>query len=466
MGDPGTETRPLLRTPWSRSDRPVPRVVLRPLQEFLQTQNAGGLLLVGAVLVALAWANSPWSGSYERLWHTQVTIRAGARAVDGDLRLLVNEGLMTLFFLVVGLEIKRELTIGELREWRAASLPVLAALGGMLAPALLFWAITAGTPAARGWGVPLATDIALALGVLTLAAAHAPPNLKPFLLTLAIVDDFGAIVVIALFYSNGVAVSELWPVVGVVVLIVVLQRIHVRSPAVYVVLGAAAWYQAYRSGVNPTIVGAALGLLTPAVAFHRPRAVSEEAHRTAHETADDPRPPDADAHWWLRLAGLSKEAVSPLTRVEHLLLPWSTFVILPVFALANAGVPLSFNALGGVFTARLGLGLVIGRLAGKVVGVWVASRVAVGAGIARLPADVSWRNLAGAATVAGVGFVVPFFVAEQAFSGNSVLEDQAKVAMLVASVIAGAAGYLVLRRWPSDPPSERPASAPPELGSS
>jgi Na+:H+ antiporter, NhaA family len=465
MPDPGSETRSSLQTPWSRSDRPVPRVVLRPLQEFLQTQNAGGLLLLGAVLLALAWANSPWSGSYERLWQTPVTIRAGARAVDGDLRLFVNDGLMTLFFLVVGLEIKRELTIGELREWRAAALPVLAALGGMLAPALLFWAITAGTPAARGWGVPMATDIALALGVLTLAAAHAPRSLKPFLLTLAIVDDIGAIVVIALFYSKGVVAPDLWPAVGLVVLIVMLQRIHVRSPAVYVVLGTVVWYQAYRSGVNPTIVGAALGLLTPAVAFHRPRAVSEEAHRTAHETSDHPRPPDADAHWWLRLAGLSKEAVSPLTRVEHLLLPWSAFVILPVFALANAGVPLSLDALGQVFTARLGLGLVIGRLTGKVVGVWVVSRVAVGARVARLPADVSWRNLAGAATVAGVGFIVPLFVAEQAFASDPVLLGQAKVAMILASAIAGAAGYLVLRRWPGVTSRERPASAPAAPGS-
>jgi Na+:H+ antiporter, NhaA family len=460
MADPGTEAHQNLRTPWSRSDRPVPRVVLRPLQEFLQTQNAGGLLLVGAVIVAVAWANSPWSGSYDSLWHTPVTIRAGARAVDGDLRSFVNDGLMTLFFLVVGLEIKRELTIGELREWRAAALPVLAALGGMVVPALLFWAITAGTPAATGWGVPMATDIALALGVLTLAASHAPPSLKPFLLTLAIVDDIGAIVVIALFYSNDVAGSELWPALGLVVFIVILQRIHVRSSAVYVVLGAAVWYQAYRSGVNPTIVGAALGLLTPAVAFHRPRAVSDEAHRTAHETADDPRPPDADAHWWLRLAGLSKEAVSPLTRLEHLLLPWSTFVILPVFALANAGVPLSLGAIGGVFTARLGLGLVIGRLAGKVVGVWMASRIAVGAGVARLPDGVSWLNLAGAATVSGVGFVVPFFVAEEAFGGNAELQNQAKVAMILASAIAGVAGYLVLRRWPRVAQPERPAGAP------
>jgi Na+:H+ antiporter, NhaA family len=460
MADPGTEAPQSLRTPWSRSDRPVPRVVLRPLQEFLQTQNAGGLLLVAAVLVALAWANSPWSGSYERLWHTPVIIRAGARAVEGDLRLFVNDGLMTLFFLVVGLEIKRELTIGELREWRAAALPVLAALGGMFVPALLFWAITVGTPAAKGWGVPMATDIALALGVLTLAAAHAPPSLKPFLLTLAIVDDIGAIVVIALFYSNGVVLGELWPAVGLIVAIVVLQRIHVRSSAVYVVLGAAVWYQAYRSGVNPTIVGAALGLLTPAVAFHRPSAVSDEAHRTAHETADDPRPPDADAHWWLRLAGLSKEAVSPLTRIEHLLLPWSTFMILPVFALANAGVPLSLDAMGRVFTARLGIGLVIGRIAGKVVGVWMASRVAVGARVARLPEDVSWRNLAGAATVAGVGFVVPFFVAEQAFAADPELQNQAKVAMILASAIAGGAGYLVLRLWPRATRPERPADAP------
>lgn len=433
-----------LRPPFSRSDRFVPRAVLRPLQEFLRTSTAGGVILLAAVIVAIVWANSPWRDGYAHLWHTRVTLRVGGWRVDEDLRAWVNDGLMTIFFLLVGLEIKRELTIGELRERRAAALPMIAALGGMIVPAALYLAVNAGGAGSNGWGIPMATDVALALGVLTLAAASAPANLKPFLLTLAIVDDIGAIVVIAVFYGGSLRWAPLGVAMLLLALVVALRNLHVRAMGVYVVLGVLAWFSVLRSGVHPTIAGVALGLLTPAVPFQRPRAVSEEAHRTADETVDDPHPPDADAHWWMRLAWLSKEAVSPLARVEHALLPWSSFVILPLFALANAGVELSARALRDALTGRVALGIVIGLVVGKPAGVWLGSLAAARLGVGTLPDGVGRGALAGLAATAGLGFTVSLFVADLAFGGSSLIE-QAKIGTLLGSALAGMLGYGVLR---------------------
>jgi NhaA family Na+:H+ antiporter len=298
--------------------------VLQPLQSFLAEEAAGGVFLLVATMVALAWANSPWRDSYQQLWGTNLTIGLGRWAISEDLGHWVNDGLLSLFFLVVGLEIKRELVTGELREAKAAALPVIAALGGMVVPALLYLAVNAGGEGVRGWGIPMATDTAFALGVLTLAARRAPANLKPFLLTLAIVDDIGAILVLALVYSGGITWGSLAVAFALCVSIFALERIGVRATAVYVVLGIAVWVATFESGIHPSIAGVALGLLTPAVPFQRPRAVSEEAHRVADETVDDPVPPDADAHHWLRLAWLSREAVSPLARLESTLHPWTS----------------------------------------------------------------------------------------------------------------------------------------------
>ena len=450
MADTGPRSEGL-RASFARSDRLVPRVVLRPLQEFLRTSTAGSVLLLLAVVVALVWANSPWREGYSQLWHTEASLRIGSWVVVEDLRGWVNDGLMTFFFLLVGLEIKRELTTGELREWRAAVLPMVAALGGMFVPALLYLALNAGGPGAQGWGVPMATDVAFALGALTLAASFAPASLKPFLLTLAIVDDIGAIVVIAMFYSGGVRSGPLLIAVLLVLLIVGLRSMHVRAMSVYVVIGTLLWFAVLHSGIHPTIAGVVLGLLAPAVPFQRPHAVSEEARRTADETVDEPSPPDADARWWLRLAQLSKEAVSPLARVEHALLPWSSFVILPLFALANAGVELSPRALDEAATSRIAWGIVLGLVVGKFLGVWLATVAAVKLGVGKLPEGVGWRSLAGLAATAGLGFTVSLFVADLAFRRSPLLA-QAKVGILVASVLAGGIGY-ALFRWLGRPAS-------------
>jgi Na+:H+ antiporter, NhaA family len=433
-----------LRRPWSRSERPVPRRVLQPLQSFLAEEAAGGVFLLAATVVALAWANSPWRDSYRELWGTTLTIGVGRWAISEDLAHWVNDGLLSLFFLVAGLEIKRELVTGELREGKAAALPVVAAVGGMVVPALLYLAVNTGSDGVRGWGIPMATDTAFALGVLTLAARRAPANLKPFLLTLAIVDDIGAILVLALFYSRGVTWGALAVAVALCIGILGLERIGVRATAVYVVLGLAVWVATFESGIHPSIAGVALGLLTPAVPFQRPRAVSEEAHRVADETVDDPVPPDADAHHWLRLAWLSREAVSPLARLESTLHPWTSFVVVPLFALANAGVHLTGARLLDATTSRIVLGIVLGLVVGKPLGISLGSFVAVRAGIARLPVGVAWRDLVGAAAVAGIGFTVSLFVAELAFSSIA-LVDTAKVGILAASIVAGGVGYGLVR---------------------
>jgi len=305
-----------IRLPWSHSHRPLPRRVVRPLADFLQTEISSGILLLAAAAAALVWANSPWWETYVRFWHVTFTVRLGNLVIAQDLQHWINDALMTFFFLVVGLEIKRELTTGELRDPKRAVLPAIAALGGMVLPALIYLSLNAGGEGAAGWGIPIATDIAFALGVLTLAARGAPPGLKLFLLTLAIVDDIGAIVIITLFYSEGVAALPLLAAVGIVVAIVLLQRIHVRATAVYAVLGAGLWLALFESGIEAAIAGVVLALLTPAVPFQRPKAVSEEARRVADETVDDPRPPDADAASWLYLNRLTREAVSPIGRIE------------------------------------------------------------------------------------------------------------------------------------------------------
>jgi Na+:H+ antiporter, NhaA family len=443
-----------LRPTWSRSG--LARRVFQPLQAFLEAEASSAVLLLGAATLALVWANSPWSQSYEDLWSTVVTLGIGGWSISEDLGHWVSDGLMSLFFLVVGLEIKREFLTGELRDPRTAVLPVVAAIGGMIVPAILYWALNAGGEGSSGWAIPIATDIAFALGVLTIAARSAPASLKPFLLTLAIVDDIGAIVVIALFYSGGVSMTALLVAASLLALIVVLQRFDVRATLVYVALGVAVWIAFYESGVHPTIAGVILGLLTPAEPFQRPSAVSEEAIRTANSTVDRPEPPDADAPQWLRLAWLSREAVSPLARVEAALHPWTSYVIVPIFALANAGVVLSSESLRAATTSRVTLGVMLGLVIGKIVGIGGASALAVRSGLGRLPSGSGWRHVVGLAAVAGIGFTVSLFITDLAF-GEGRLAADAKIGILVASVLAGGLGFIILRsRRP--PPRDDAAS--------
>jgi NhaA family Na+:H+ antiporter len=440
----GTWPHPDIRHPWSRSDRPIPRLVLRPLQEFLSTATASGTLLVVAVVVAIAWAN--WPGvDYESFWRTPATAAVGTWSLRLDLRHWVNEGLMTFFFLLVGLEIKRELLTGELRRPRVALLPLIVAVTGMVVPALLYLAVVRGGAGAEGWAIPMATDIVFALGVLALVGPGPPGGLRSLLLALAIVDDIGSVIVVALFYPGEGDARWLAAVMAALALVALLPRIHVRASAIYVALGVATWYGLLRAGVNPTLAGVAMGLLTPAEPFQRPRAVSREARRTADATADRPEPPDADAHQWLRLADLAREAVSPLARVEHLLLPWATYVVMPLFVLANIGVELSAGALATAAGSVVAWAIVTARVAGKLLGIWGGGSLAVRLGIVDLPADVRRPHLAAMAIAAGTGFTIPLFIAELAFAGTALLE-RAKIALLAASIVSAAAGVWALRR--------------------
>jgi NhaA family Na+:H+ antiporter len=434
-----------LRRPWSRSDRFVPRVLVRPLHEFLRTSTASVGLLTAAAVIALVWANSPWRSSYDDLWRMSVSIRFGAHEVVEGLRFWINEGLMTLFFMLAGLEIKRELVTGELRDNRAAILPVMGAVGGMLLPAAIFLAITQGTGASDGWGAAMPTDLAFALGILVLAARSAPPGLRPFLLTLAIADDILTVGVVALFYSGGIT----WAPVGLAVLALIAiagcRSLHVRHVAPYLILGVIAWGAVYRSGVHPALAGAAFGLLTPAVPFQRPAHVSAEAHRIADATTDDPEPPDADAPLWFELSRLSRETVSPLARVEHALLPWVNLAALPLFALANAGVRLSGDALSGATEKRLVVGLVLARLLGKTAGITGACLATARGRLARLPTGVAARSLTGAAAAAGAPFSVSLFVVAATFPEGSSLRAAAQIGVLASIVVCGVASTAILR---------------------
>jgi NhaA family Na+:H+ antiporter len=423
----------------------VPRRVVRPLQEFLQASTSGGLVLVAAAIVALVWANSPAADTYERLWRNDVSIGVGGWSLEEPLRFWVDDGLMALFFLVVGLEIKREFVIGELRELRAAILPVVAAVAGMVLPAVVYLSINAGHIGSRGWAIAMPTDIAFTLGILALATRKAPPGLKAFILGLAIVDDILTIVVLALFFRTGVKLGPLLLVALLAAAMFLLERVDIRATVVYAGLGIVMWLAMNAAGVEPALTGVIVGLLTPAFPFRRPRHVSEEAIRVADETTDDPEPPDADAHWWLLLATLSREAVSPLARIEHFLLPWTTLAVLPLFALANAGVHLSVGALPEQLTSSIAIGIVLGHVGGKILGIGAGSWFVVRIGAARLPDGTRLPQIFSVATAGGIAFTVSLYVAGVAFKGSPELIEQAKVGILASGLIAGPLGYVLLR---------------------
>ena len=463
---------PPLAEPWARGDTLVPRRVVQPLQSFLATEAAGGAVLLVAAVVALAWANSPWSGAYDRLWATELSLRLGGLELSEDLRHWVNDLLMAVFFFVVGLEIKREVVHGALRDRRQAALPLLCAVGGMAVPAALYLAVAGGGQARAGWGVPVATDIAFALGVLALLGPRAPAGLKVFLLALAVADDLGAIAVIALFYSDGVAGPWLLAAGVTLAGVVVLTRLGVRHLAVYAPAAGLLWLAVFESGVHATLAGVALGLVTPARPFQDPRAVAQEAGPHLETVRADEATDEGDEATLRHVGGLVDEAVSPLARLEHSLHPWTSFLVLPLFALANAGVDLGGRPLGDVAAEPVTRGVVAGLVLGKPLGILAAGALAVFGLRLGLPEGVGWRHLAGVGLLAGIGFTVSIFVAGLAFADPGA-DDAAKVGVLAASVLAGAAGAGVLA-WsrprrrsrlapaarPSDPPApEAPAFA-------
>jgi NhaA family Na+:H+ antiporter len=422
---------------WLHSDRFLARNVGRPFLRFLDIEASGGILLLASTVAALAWANSPWSAAYHDLWATEAVIEVGGFEVTDDLRHWINDGLMALFFFVVGLEIKQELVTGHLSTRRQALLPALAAFGGMAVPAVFYAVVNAGGEGSAGWGIPMATDIAFAVGVLTLLGPRVPTALKVMLLALAVVDDIGAIAVIAVFYSGTIDTAwALAALVGVVA-VVVLQRVRVWFVPLYAVMGLGVWFATFESGIHATMAGVVLGLVTPA----RPLMPETESTAIADQLSEDPQVTVAEVR---EMSFRLRESVPVAERLQELLHPWTSYLVIPLFALANAGVSLSGEAIGDAATSPVTLGVVVGLLAGKVLGVTGAVYLATRLRVAVLPPGVGIRHVAGVGMLAGIGFTVSLFISALAFDDVGV-QDQAKIGVLAASVLAATVGGLFLR---------------------
>lgn len=424
----------------------ITREILLPAQRYIHTEGLSGFVLLAAAVAALFWANSPWSAAYERLWHVHFTATLGPFTLGEDLRHWINDGLMAIFFFVVGLEVKREMTSGGLAQWRRALLPAIAAVGGMVVPALLFAAFNSGTEAIRGWGIPMATDIAFALGALALLGSRIPHSLRVLLLALAVVDDIGAILVIAIFYSGTIVSMPLISAVVLVALILILQRLGVRRPGIYAVIGFFFWLAVLESGIHATIAGVVLGLLTPSTAAFSHATFDESLdalRRRFHEAMGSGDHDQAEAVLG-HFEELARGTEPPLERIERYMHFWSSFVVLPIFAFANAGVVLSYESLRAAAFSPLAHGVAVGLVGGKVAGIVGFTFLAVKARLVELPSNISWQQFTGMGVLAGIGFTVSLFISDLAFE-NEAMVAQAKIAILFASVVAGALGYIFLR---------------------
>jgi NhaA family Na+:H+ antiporter len=407
------------------------------LRDFIATESAGAILLAAGAFIALVWANSPWSESYETLWTTRFGFNLGNMTLELDLRHWVNDGLMAIFFLVVGLEIKRELVDGHLSSRRTAIMPAVAALGGIVVPALIYLAI-AGTTAPRGWAIPVATDIALAVGLLKVVARRAPASLRAYLLGLAIVDDIAAIVIIAVVYSTGVDFTWLAVAVLVTVLVVVLQRLDVSTTWIYVVLGCVLWFGLYEGSVHPTLAGVVMGLLAPSRPRVRPELIDED------DLVDL-----SDAEAAHQTSNLARSSVSQVEWLQHVLHPWTSFVIVPIFALANSGVSVALSALDDAVRSPITWGIIAGLVLGKPIGIFLTTRLLARANLADEPENATGRQLIGVGATAGIGFTVALFITELAFTDEA-HRDNAKIGILIASILAAVlAGLILVRREPS-----------------
>jgi Na+/H+ antiporter NhaA len=429
MGEPApTHTVFSGTTAWARS-------LETPLRQFVRTETGSAAFLLLATLAALAWANISPTG-YETWWHTELSVRAGHADVTLDLRRWVNSGLMAFFFLVAGLEARREFDLGELRERRRLALPLIAGLGGMIVPIAIYLALNAGDPAAGGWGTAMSTDTAFALGMLALVGRQLPDRVRTYLLTFAIVDDLAGLAVIAFVYSGTL---NWWALLaGVVILAVAAagRRLGLRGGPAYAVLGIAAWVAFLKSGVDPIVVGLLMGLMT--VAYSATRSDLEQASEVFRRFREQPT---------AQLAQVAREgvrsAISPNDRLQQIYHAWTSYLIVPLFALANAGVPISPAFLGRAFTAPLTLGILIGYVAGKPIGTvgaaWLLDKLSRG----RVRPPVGWAAVTGAGTIAGIGFTVSLLIASVAFHGEQL--EQAKVGILSAALTASAVTWLVFR---------------------
>jgi NhaA family Na+:H+ antiporter len=423
-------------------------LVVRPFQLFAQRQASGGLVLLGCAILALAWANSPWASAYEQLLHAPLSIALGNQVLRLDLMHWVNDGLMAIFFFGVGLEIKREFLVGELAERRKAMLPIAAAVGGMVLPALIYAGFNFDGAGAKGWGIPMATDIAFALGALAVLGSRIPEALKVFLVALAIVDDLGALLVIAIFYTASIDWRGIAVIVAVLLALGVANRFGARRGSLYLLLGLGLWAGFSMSGLHATLAGVLTALFVPARVKILPSALPEVIHRGADDIQAQALDNDSDALHPDRVAIISaidgslNAATAPLQRFENGVQPWVTFGILPIFGLFNAGVTIDATVLRTLPTA-VPLGIMVGLVLGKSLGISLASWLAVKTGLAELPEGSTWRQLIGTAFLAGIGFTMALFISSLAFH-DSHFEREAQLAILIGSLLAAAIGISIL----------------------
>ncbi len=428
----------------------VTRTLVLPIQQFIHIQGISSVLLLGAAIIALVWANSPWQDSYHHVWEMELTLSRLRLPVHA----WINDALMAIFFFLVGMEIKHEIVHGELADMRRAALPIFGALGGMIVPALLYMALNVGHAGQHGWGVPMATDIAFSLGVLGMVKG-VPQDLKIFLLTLAIADDIGAIAVIAIFYSDSLNLESL--VIGLLLLAVIflLRKVGISQPVLYFVLGAGFWVAILRSGIHATIAGVVLGFMVPTTAALSLREFQEIGCEIVERFSKALT--QGDEQTAKNLLGSIEQLVhgteSPSDLLTRKLNDWVSFLVLPLFALANAGVTFSGGAWRELLTSRIVWGIMLGLLVGKPLGILAFARLAVRSRLAQLPNGVTWRQLSGVGILAGIGFTVSIFIGSLAFDDASQLVE-AKAAVLAASLLAGTLGYFALHnQGRSSPPS-------------
>ena len=436
----------IYHAPWEKSfDK-----IFTPFEEFIQRQTTSGLLLMGTAVLALVLANGPLASAYQHLVHTVIGLNIGSWALEMTLHHWINDGLMALFFFVVGLELKREILVGELAELRNAALPIGAAIGGMVVPALVYFAINPEGDAARGWGIPMATDIAFAIGALALLAGRVPKALITFLVALAIVDDLGAVMVIALFYTDTISLGPLAAAGGLFGLLLVFNKGGIRKTMPYFIVAVFLWYALLQSGVHATLAGILGALSVPAVPKYDPERFSEHVrdlmHRfdTSHQPGKSILTNDKLRAVVQTLENGVHSVEAPLQRLEHVWHMPVAYLVIPIFALANAGISLEFGSLGDALTHPVMLGVLLGLVLGKFIGITGTCWLMLKLGMAVLPKDTRFSQIAGVSLLAGIGFTMSIFVAQLGFGQNEEFLVLAKAGILAASLVAGAAGLIWL----------------------
>jgi len=412
--------------------------LVAPVRRFLHIQAASGGVLLLATLAALVLANSPWGPAFLGFWKMHVVIEVGTFHFDHPLYHLVNDGLMAIFFFVIGLEVKREIVVGELSELKRATLPVAAAIGGMIVPALVFLSLQWGEPGERGWGIPMATDIAFVVGCMAVLGSRVPHGLRVMLLSLAIADDIGAILVIAIGYTEHLSWAWLGAGAVGIAAVALLSRLGVRGFLMYTLIGTFIWFAFHESGVHATIAGVILGLMTPARPYLSKTIFSKVLDRAAqrlHGDWDDREHRGDDVR---RFQLAARETISPLEYLEDLLHPWVSFAIMPIFALANAGVVLKFSELGSM----MAIAIILGLLVGKPLGITLFSWLAIKSGLAQLPRGVNWGMLVGGGFLAGIGFTMALFIAGLALPEEML--PTAKIGILAGSLASATIGIVIL----------------------